>query len=79
LAIHRRRKKKPKPRISEADGAKDVPSWVKGEVPWIDENGKQFAKRLCDARHGKGKYPTGPGSEYSKIKKWGDRAFIVPD
>ena len=20
-------------------------------------------------------YPTGPGSEFSKIKKWGDRAF----
>ena len=22
-----------------------------------------------------GAYPTGPGSEFNKIKKWGDRAF----
>jgi hypothetical protein len=27
------------------------------------------------ASNGAGNHPTGPGSEFSKIKKWGDRAF----
>jgi hypothetical protein len=31
--------------------------------------------RLLDEKYGKGQYPTGPGSEFNKIKKWGDRAF----
>jgi hypothetical protein len=39
------------------------------------ENGRQFAERLLDDKYGKGNYPIGPGSEFSKIKKWGDRAF----
>jgi hypothetical protein len=30
---------------------------------------------LLDEKYGAGKYPTGPGSEFSKLKKWGDRAF----
>ena len=79
MAQQPRRKKRPKPGAGDIAGAKDVPSWAKGEVPWEDENGKEFAKRLCDDKHGNGNYPTGPGSEYSKIKKWGDRAFMSPE
>jgi len=67
--------KKPKSGLSPKDAAKDVPSWAKGQRPLITENGREFAERLLDAKYGKGNYPTGPGSEYSKIKKWGDRAF----
>ena len=26
--------------------AKDIPSWVKGHAPYVDENESQFAKRL---------------------------------
>jgi hypothetical protein len=37
--------------------------------------GRQFAERLLDEKYGRGNYPTGPGSEFNKIKKWGDRAF----
>jgi hypothetical protein len=55
--------------------ATDVPSWAKGYKPYTTENGKQFAKRLCDERYGKGNYRTGPKSDFNKIKKWGDRAF----
>ena len=33
------------------------------------------AKRLLNDKYGAGNYPTGPGSEFNKIKKWGDRAF----
>lgn len=28
-----------------------------------------------DEKYGKGNYPKGPGTEYNKIRKWGDRAF----
>jgi hypothetical protein len=45
----------------------------------VGESGKDFAKRLLDQRYGEGQWRgTGPGSEYSKIKKWGDRGFVDP-
>lgn len=55
--------------------ATDVPTWAKGNRPKTSENGRDFARRLCDEQFGKGKYPTGPGSDFNKIKKWGDRGF----
>lgn len=61
--------------LSPKEAAKDVPSWAKGQRPLTTENGRQFAERLLDDKYGKGNYPTGPGSEFNKIKKWGDRAF----
>ncbi|NQS89545.1 RHS repeat-associated core domain-containing protein [Patescibacteria group bacterium] len=67
--------KKPKPRISDKEGAKGVPSWVKGNKPYVGESGKDFAKRLLDEIFGPGKYLKGPRSDYNQIKKWGDRAF----
>ena len=67
--------KKPKTGLSGKEAAKDVPSWAKGKRPLTTENGRQFAERLLDEKYGKGSYPTGPGSEFNKIKKWGDRAF----
>lgn len=45
------------------------------ERPLTTENGRDFAKRLLNDKYGVGNYPTGPGSEFNKIKKWGDRAF----
>ena len=35
-----------KAHISGKDRAKDVPSWAKGNRPYKNESGKQFAKRL---------------------------------
>lgn len=67
--------KKTKTGLSAKEAAKDVPSWAKGQRPLTTENGRQFAERLLDDKSGKGNYPTGPGSEFNKIKKWGDRAF----
>jgi hypothetical protein len=60
-------KKKPRSGVSGKQGAKDVPSWAKGERPNTGESGKEFADRLLDQKYGKGNYPTGPGSEHSKI------------
>lgn len=67
--------KKTKPGLSSKEAADDVPSWAEGQRPLTSESGGQFAERLLDEKYGKGCYPTGPGSEYSKIRKWGDRAF----
>ena len=61
---------------SGKEKANDVPDWVQGEKPYKNENGKDFAKRLLEKRFGKdAKYTTGPGSDYNKIKKYGDRNF----
>ena len=60
---------------SQKERSTDVPSWARGEAPYKNENGKQFAKRLCDAKYGAGNYDTGVNSDYNKIKKWGDRNF----
>jgi RHS repeat-associated protein len=60
---------------SKKEKATDIPSWAKGERPYVKESGKDFAKRLCDEKFGEGKYNTGPKSEYNQLKKYGDRAF----
>ncbi|MBN0084501.1 RHS repeat protein, partial [Pseudomonas aeruginosa] len=65
-----------KPGVSGKAGAKDVPSWAKGDRPYQGESGKDFAKRIMDQKYGKGNWKDGPGSEYNQIKKWGDRSFI---
>ena len=52
-----------------------MPSWAKGNKPYTTENGKEFAKRLCDKKYGPGNYDKGPKSDFNKIKKWGDRGF----
>jgi hypothetical protein len=67
--------KRPKPGLSGKEAARDVPSWAKGQRPLVGEPGKKFAERLLDAKYGRGNYPKGPGSEFNKIQKWGDRAF----
>ena len=67
--------KKTRAGLSAKEAANDVPSWAQGDRPFTTENGRQFAERLLDEKYGKGNYPTGPGSEFSKIKKWGGRAF----
>ena len=64
-----------KSKESGKEKANDVPSWAKGERPKPGESGKDFAKRLCDKKFGKGNYKKGPGSDYNKLKKWGDRGF----
>ncbi|WP_272681145.1 hypothetical protein [Providencia sp. PROV129] len=68
----------PKLGISGKEGAKDVPSWAKGEKLLVGENGNKFAERLLDAKYGKGNYSKGAKSEFNQIKKWGDRAFVDP-
>ncbi|WP_254510276.1 RHS repeat-associated core domain-containing protein [Anatilimnocola floriformis] len=67
--------KKRKPGLTEKEASKDCPSWAKGQPPKVGEDGKTFAKRLCEGKYGPGNYAKGAGSEFSKIQKYGDRAF----
>ena len=62
-----------KSKLSKKERATDIPSWAKGEKPQKGESGKDYAKRLCDKKYGKDKYDKGPGSDYNKLKKHGDR------
>ncbi|MCO6551423.1 MAG: VENN motif pre-toxin domain-containing protein [Gilliamella sp.] len=73
-----RKFKSPKPGVSGKEGAKDVPGWAKEYRPYVGENEKQFAKRIMDKKYGKGNYDTKTNTEFSKIKKWCDRAFMDP-
>ena len=62
-----------KAKSSNKEKATDIPSWAKGKKPRAGESGKEFAKRVMDERYRKDNYRTGPGSEYNKLKKYGDR------
>jgi hypothetical protein len=68
----------PVPGLSGKEGAKDVPSWARGNRPTVDEDGKAFAKRLLDNQYGEGNWDKGAGSEFSQIQKWADRNFMDP-
>jgi len=70
-------KRPKKAKTTGKEGAKDCPSWAKQDGgPLHNESGKDYAKRLMDEKYGEGGWAdTGPGSEFSQIKKWADRAF----
>ena len=61
--------KVPKSGISGKEGAKDVPSWVRGQRPQTGESGRDFARRVLDEKYGTGNWIEGAGSEFNKIQK----------
>jgi Domain of unknown function (DUF4157) len=75
--------RKYKVRISGQTGkeaATDVPSWIDGwpdARPGIDENGTTFATRMMNKRYGEGGWEKvgQHNTEFSQLKKFGDRAF----
>jgi Phage portal protein len=69
--------KEPIPRLSGKEGAKDIPSWARGNRPYVGESGRDFAKRLMDAKYGPGNWRT-TSQEYQQIQKFGDRSFRDP-
>ena len=69
----------PKVRIAGQPGkeaAKDIPSFARGEVPTVGETSADFARRIL-LKNGR-PIEEGAGKEFSKIKKWADRAFEDP-
>ncbi|MBW2740456.1 MAG: hypothetical protein JRE64_16785 [Deltaproteobacteria bacterium] len=69
----KKKKGKKKSKSSGKERATDRPDWAKGEKPKPGESGMDFAKRLLDNKYGKDSYKKGPGSEFNKLKKFGDR------
>lgn len=67
--------KKPKTGLSGKEGATDIPSWARGEKPFVGESGQEFARRLLDHKYGPRNYPTGPRSEFNRLRKYADRHF----
>lgn len=67
----------PIPRLTGKEGAKDIPSWARGQRPYVGENGRDFAKRLMDEKYGPGKWDRNE-QEYKQLQKHGDRNFRDP-
>lgn len=50
----------------------DIPLWAKQEKIQENENGEEFAIRLCDKKYGQNNYPKSLADEFHKIKRYGD-------
>ena len=66
--------------LSGKEAATDVPSWIQDYPdgkPGVNESGKQFASRMMDKKYGVGNWERKgqQGTEFSQLKKFGDRAF----
>ena len=60
--------------------ATDIPSWARNNPngrPYTTENGKSFAERMMNEQYGSGNWKNNPNrmTEYSQLKKYGDRGF----
>jgi len=64
--------------LTGKDAADDIPSWCKGQRPMVKENGNAWATRMMDNQYGRGNWSK-DSPEFSKIQKYGDRAFRLPD
>ena len=69
--------KVPIPKQSGKASADDIPSWARGNRPYVNENGKSFARRMMDDKYGPGNWDR-INPEYKQIQKWGDRNFQSP-
>ena len=52
------------------EGSTDKPSWVKQEMVDFEKSPQQNAADMLNNKYGPGNWKEGPGSEFSKIKKW---------
>ncbi|MBC5746062.1 RHS repeat-associated core domain-containing protein [Lachnospiraceae bacterium MD308] len=60
---------------SKKERSTNFPSWAAGSEPRTGESGKEYAKRKMDEHYGKNGWRRKgkQASEYSQLKKWGDR------
>jgi RHS repeat-associated protein len=65
------------PNLTGKQKADDIPSLYRGNKPYIGETSKQFAERMMKDVAKLDKYDTGPGSDFSKLQKFG-RGFTDP-
>lgn len=64
--------------LSGKDAADDIPSWCRGQQPMVKEDGKAWATRMMDKQYGPANWSK-DSPEFSKIQKYGDRAFRLPE
>ena len=69
--------KKPKKtsRKSGKEKADDAPSWARYAEYDPSQSAAVNARRVLDAKYGRGHWPVGPNSEYSQITKWLQRSY----
>lgn len=58
-------------------GPKDIPVWALGQEPRTGENGGDFAWRLMDEHHGRGKWSR-DNDEFDQLRKFGNRGNLDP-
>jgi hypothetical protein len=66
--------------LTGKEAATDVPSWIENwpdARPGVHENGATFATRMMNKRYGVGRWKKvgEQNTEFSKLRKFGDRAF----
>lgn len=72
------------PRQGSQEAKNDVPSWARRQARHVGESPIQYTYRLMDQHHGgrqawyRGRESTGPRSDFSRIKKFGESAFRDP-
>ena len=72
------------PNQTGREAARDVPSWARGTPRQVGESPTTYAERVLDNQHGSreawdtGRSARGPRSDFSKIRKFGERAFQLP-
>lgn len=68
--------KKSQQEMKKSKEADDAPEWARGYYkPRNGESGEEFAGRLLDRKYGKGNWKKGSDTEFSKLKKYGERCF----
>lgn len=70
--------KVPRPGATGRAGSTNIPSWARGQKPYVGESGGSFARRLLNDKYGIGNWKTGPTSEYNILQKYADRHFMDP-
>jgi hypothetical protein len=65
------------PNQSGKQASTDIPSWAEGTGPRGKEEGKKYAERLMNNKYGFGNWGKVQArmTEYSQLKKYGDRNF----
>ena len=72
------------PRQGSREAKNDVPSWARGQARHVGESPIQYAYRSMDQHHEgrqawyRVRESTGPQSDFSKIRKFGESAFRDP-
>ena len=66
--------------LSDKEAATDIPSWARNwpdARPGVQESGTTFATRLMNKEYGVGQWPktVQQSKEFSRLKKFSDRAF----